>query len=176
MLSPRHTFEDLVNCIRVNHEWKVAFTRTLYEDVITFRSEHARPDGDWDRCEYFIDTNTCIDFARHAHHIRGLTCQHNQLANILLETFKFDSLTEISLILNEGLLSTADETSLDTLSELIARCSCLQAVSIENVDYRSKDLLYRLLNLVGVLEQYPAITCVYFGGPNDPHKLGSVTA
>lgn len=109
----------------MNHEWKDAFTWILYEDVITFCSKQAWPDGDWDGCKYFIDTNSCIDFARHACHIRGLTCQHNQLANILLEMLKFESLIEINLVLAEGVISTADETSLDTLSELIAHCPCL---------------------------------------------------
>ncbi|KAG0081881.1 hypothetical protein BGZ92_000077 [Podila epicladia] len=157
------TFADLINCVRVNHEWNDAFTRILYEDVITFRSKQARPNGDWDGCEYFVDPNSRISFARHAHHIRGLTCQRNQLASILLATPTFDKLIEVNLIQDDGPFS-ADDSSIDPLTSLLARSPLLQAVSIENVDLRSMEQTQSLLDFVKVLEKYPAITCVYFDG------------
>ncbi|KAF9322285.1 hypothetical protein BG003_003296 [Podila horticola] len=160
------TFADLVHCVRVNHEWYDAFTKFLYEDLITFRSKQTRPHGDWDGCEYFVDPSSRTSFARHAHHIRGLTCQQSQLSSVLLETRSFENLIEINLIMDDGPFSEHD-TGLDTLSELIARCPRLQAVSVENLDFPSADLLQRLADFTVMLKQYPLITCIHFSGPND---------
>ncbi|KAF9325144.1 hypothetical protein BG006_011344 [Podila minutissima] len=168
------TFADLINCVQVNHEWNDAFTRILYEDVITFRSKQARPNGDWDGCEYFVDPSSRRRFARHAHHIRGLTCQRSQLASILLETLTFDNLIEVNLIQDDGPFS-ADDTSIDSLTGLLARSPLLQAVSIENVDFRSMEQIQRLLDFVKVLEKYPAVTCVYFDGDYIIRRSGDIT-
>ncbi|KAG0326521.1 hypothetical protein BG000_001351 [Podila horticola] len=169
------TFADLVNCVRVNHEWNEAFARILYEDVVTFRSKQARPDGDWDGCEYFVDANTRLIFARYCLLVRGLTCEPRQLANILLETLTLDSLIEINYILDENATVESNSTSLDTLTKLITCSPRLQAVSIENIAFKSEKLMQRLLAFVNVLDQYPAITCVYFDGLYHPRTatLGS---
>ncbi|KAF9302918.1 hypothetical protein BGZ74_004639 [Mortierella antarctica] len=147
------TFADLINCVQVNHEWNDAFTRILYEDVITFRSKQARPNGDWDGCEYFVE---------------------HQLASILLETPTFDNLIEVNLIQDDGPFS-ADDTSIDSLTGLLARSPLLQAVSIENVDFRSMEQIQRLLDFVKVLETYPAVTCVCFDGDYIIRRSGDIT-
>ncbi|KAF9302917.1 hypothetical protein BGZ74_004638 [Mortierella antarctica] len=121
------TFAELVRCVRVNHEWHHAFTKHLYEDVVTFHSKQVRHGGSWDGCEYFIDTSSCLSFARYSHLVRGITCEPRQLANILLETPTLDSLIEINYILDANATSRGDST--------IAHSPCLQAVSIENIAF-----------------------------------------
>ncbi|KAG0355307.1 hypothetical protein BG005_005771 [Podila minutissima] len=54
------TFAELVHCVRVNHEWHDAFTKHLYEDVVTFHSKQVRPGGGWDGC-YLIEINYILD-------------------------------------------------------------------------------------------------------------------
>ncbi|KAG0025873.1 hypothetical protein BGZ81_006792 [Podila clonocystis] len=158
------TFADLINCVRVNHEWHKTFSKFLYEDVITFRSKQTRPGGNWDGREYFISPISCLSFARYSHHIRGLTCQSRQLANILLKTPTFDNLIEINFILDENTPSGNCDTIFNPLTELITRSPHLQAVSVENIAFSCEELLQRLLAFVDILDQYPAITCVYFDG------------
>lgn len=160
-ISDSLSFRDLANCVLVDKTWYNAFTRFLYEDVITFRSRSEDGDMKRPKCEYFSDPASRLGLAKYGHHIRALTCRCDQLLAVL-DSATFVNLIEVNLVMDP--LPPTDTAGLARLAELMARNTGLQAVSIENINFCSLKLLQKLTEFVDGLGLFPGITCVYLDG------------
>ncbi|KAF9281467.1 hypothetical protein BGZ74_002353, partial [Mortierella antarctica] len=154
-------FNDLVNCVRVNHTWYNTITPLLWEDVITYRSQVTDQYNVWTYPQFFLHANAQSrqGFLRNAHHIRALTCRTPQLLTTL-NTTDFPNLVEINFVIDRSF------EAFPALIRLIARSPKLRAVSIENSRaYTAEEDWEHVHDLVDVLcKKCPEISCVYLEG------------
>lgn len=158
-IAETFTFDDLLSCISVNRAWHVAFIPVLWTDVVTFRGDEE------DICAAFRSPAYRESLIKHSHHIRALTCSFDALS--ALTQSRLDKLSEVNFVLADKSQSIKQSGSLTLtqqlkdLSEVIALCPNLCAVSIENlrIEYDNEDM--DLLAFVDFLDSYPLITCLF---------------
>ncbi|KAG0335494.1 hypothetical protein BG000_007476 [Podila horticola] len=154
-------FNDLVNCVRVNHTWYNTITPLLWKDVITYRSQATDRYNVWTYQHFFLqaDAQSRQGFLRNAHHIRALTCRTPQLLTTL-NTTHFPNLVEINFVVDHSY------DAFPALIRLIARSPKLRAVSVESPRTCAADEDWeRMHDLVDVLcKRCPEISCVYLDG------------
>ncbi|KAF9389661.1 hypothetical protein CPC16_005681 [Podila verticillata] len=154
-------FNDLVNCVLVNHTWYNAIVRLLWEDVITYRSISTDKYNVWNYQHYFIRDQSRQGLFRNSHHIRALTCRTPRILSILSNT-KCVNLVEINFVMDRS------GDGFPELTRLISRNPNLRAVSVENAgSWGSEEQSQRVEAFVDVLCQFPHISCVYFDGMSD---------
>ncbi|KAI9239305.1 MAG: hypothetical protein BYD32DRAFT_411466 [Podila humilis] len=161
LIAESLSFKDLANCVLASRTWHRAFTSFLYEDVITFRSKSVEGDLKQPSCSYFSNTASRLGLIKHGHHICALTCRSDQLLTIL-DTATCVNLIEVNVVMEP--LPPNDTASLAKLTELMVQNTNLQAVSIENINFCSVNLLQKLSEFVDHLGRFPSITCVYLDG------------
>ena len=161
LIADSLSFKDLINCVLANHTWHRAFTCFLYEDVITFRSKFVEGDIKQPNCSYFSNAASQLGLIKHGRHICALTCRYDQLLTIL-DTATCVNLIEVNLVMDP--LLPNDSAILAKLTELMVQNTNLQAVSIENINFCSVNLLQKLSEFVDGLDRFPGITCVYLDG------------
>ncbi|KAF9326405.1 hypothetical protein BG006_010156 [Podila minutissima] len=157
----RLRFNDLVNCVRVNHTWYNTITPLLWEDVITYRSQVTDQYDVWIYQQFFLHANAQSrqGFLRNAHYIRALTCRAPQLLTTL-NTTDFPNLVEINFVIDRSC------ETFPALIRLIARSPKLRAVSIEKSGvYAAEEDWEHVHDLVDVLcKKSSEISCVYLEG------------
>ncbi|KAF9373168.1 hypothetical protein CPB97_000762, partial [Podila verticillata] len=161
LIADSLSFQDLTNCVLASRTWHRAFTRFLYKDVITFRSKSVEGDMKQPSRSYFSNTASRLGLIKHGHHICALTCRYGQLLAIL-DTATCVNLIEVNVVMDP--LPPNDMASLAKLTELMVQNTNLQAVSIENINFFSVNLLQKLSEFVDGLDRFPRITCVYLDG------------
>ncbi|KAF8988126.1 hypothetical protein BGZ52_000549, partial [Haplosporangium bisporale] len=158
-IAETFTFDDLLSCISVNRAWNVAFIPVLWTDVVTFRGDEE------DICAAFRSSVYRKSLIKHSRHIRALTCTFDALPALMQS--RLDNLSEVNFVLADKSQRVKQSRSLTLtqelkdLSEVIALCPNLCAVSIENVriEYDNEDM--DLLAFVDFLDFYPLITCIF---------------
>ncbi|KAF9208418.1 hypothetical protein BGZ59_010660 [Podila verticillata] len=154
-------FNDLVNCVLVNHIWYNAIVRLLWEDVITYRSISTDKYNVWDYQHYFLRDQSRQGLFRNSRHIRALTCRTPRILSILSNT-KCVNLVEINFVMDRS------GDGFPELTRLISRNPNLRAVSVENAgSLGSEEQSQRVGAFVNVLCQFPHISCVYLDGMSD---------
>lgn len=118
-------FNDLVNCVLVNHTWYNTIVRLLWEDVITYRSIRTGKHNVWDYQHYFLRDQSRQGLLRNSRHIRALTCRTPRILSILSNT-KCVNLVEINFVMDRS------GDGFPELIRLISRNPNLRAVSVEN--------------------------------------------
>ncbi|KAG0323176.1 hypothetical protein BG000_002714 [Podila horticola] len=170
------SFADLRSCILVSRHWHSELIPYLWTDVINFRSN---PCCWYETHEYlFLDPFGRQSLAKHARHIRALTCQDSALLPVLVEC-GCTNLVELNYVIEEtgpkittqGIyrqsMPPPPSLGLDHLAKLIAANPGLQSVSIENVPKLPggpSKMCKEIWTFMAFLESCPSVTCFYLTG------------
>ncbi|KAG0085635.1 hypothetical protein BGZ92_008849, partial [Podila epicladia] len=156
VITESFSFDDLLNCIRVNWAWHNAFIPVLWADIVTFRTSEAKTRHSYNSPVFHQA------LIKHSHHIRGLTCS-NAAMPALLES-SLDSLLEINFVAApaaRGQPPQVPPSPWDDLARLVAKCSNLHALSIEDVDAFKDEDQYAIERLIRSLDSSPSVTCLF---------------
>ncbi|KAF9332128.1 hypothetical protein BG006_005018 [Podila minutissima] len=158
MIAQPLLFKDLLSCILVSRAWHDALIRILWLDIVTYRSYKPKS-LIWNYIHYFHTLESHQVLARHARHIRAVTCQGPDILHILL-TSGCTHLVEINYLTRRS----QPQRGLDLLASLVALCPNLRAVAVENLFYKSSETASDLIDFVTLLDSYPSVTCLYLEG------------
>lgn len=160
MPSPESlSFIDLFTCILVSHTWHDTFIPILWRDVVTFRTiQRAKNYEHSIYIQYFLSPITLRALCKHSHNIRAITCRDPDMLQVLSRTCT--NLIEVNFILARHSQITQ---GLYHLGWLVVCNSNLRAISIENMLIDTQEKRDQLKAFVQFLDDYPNITCLYFG-------------
>lgn len=182
------SFDDLLNCILVDHAWHKALLPILWQNVESFRCtacpqlHRTGMNRTYRHC--FLAPLSHNALLKYSQHIRVLTCRGYGILSDLLES-GCSNLLHINYLVQmddrfgpfayaPDLFSFADgdeqepltdssppDMGLTTLTKLIALNPHLRAVSIEIPVVETEGDFRELTDFVASLDQFPSVTCFY---------------